>query len=76
MKLLNPTEYIRTETWNSLSVREQYYVILLKRNEYTLIEIQYKLLFDTYSWLWRLQKRVKNKLKKDIEIYNCLKQEK
>lgn len=61
--------WINDKTWEVLSLKEKDFVILLHKR----ISKRYlmrKLHISDNSWLWRLQKRVTKKLKKDIDKIN------
>lgn len=64
--------YISIETWNSLKDKERDYVCLVM-NKKTKNEIMRKLYLSDRTSLHRLQKRVKEKIKNDVEKINKIK---
>lgn len=61
--------WIWDNTWESLTLKEKDFVILLHKR----VSKRYlmrKLHLSDNSWLWRLQKRVTKKLKNDIDKIN------
>lgn len=66
MRFIKPVDRISKESWNWLSKREKQYLILTHKGWYTQNEIEDLLLFDTTQGLWKLKKRLIEKLKKDL----------
>ena len=54
--------YITQELWDSLSWKEQDFIVLLREKRYTQSQIQRKLYITTRMGYDKLRKRVQNKL--------------
>jgi len=63
--------WMKKETWESLSLREQAYFIASREQRHTEKEIQHKLLFDTYEGYWRMKQRAIKKTRQDLQEYHC-----
>jgi len=63
--------YISKETWKWLTWKEQDFIVFLREKRYTKDQIKRRLYITTEMWYWKLQKRVLNKIKSDINrVYN------
>lgn len=62
--------WILNETWEILSLKEKDYIIFLYSRKYSRVQIMRKLYIEDRTSFWYLQKRVKEKLKTDVEKYN------
>jgi hypothetical protein len=58
--------YISQQTWEKLSFKEQDFIIFLKERRFTKSQIMRKLYINTDMGYWKLQKRVNDKIKDDI----------
>lgn len=66
MRFIKPVDRISKNTWKNLTKREKQYLILIHKGRYTQSEIVDMLFFDSDMWLWKLKKRVSEKLQSDL----------
>jgi len=62
--------WITQDTWRSLSLKEQDFILMLYSKKYKYRTIMRKLHIVDYSSYYRIQERVKLKLAKDVAKYN------
>jgi DNA invertase Pin-like site-specific DNA recombinase len=63
--------YISKETWDNLKDKEKDFIYYLREKKYTKKEIMKKLYINTRQGYWKLQKRVSEKIKNDVnKVYN------
>ena len=62
--------WITLDTWNTLSLKEKDYIIMLYSKKYKYRTIMRKLHIVDYSSYYRIQERVKEKLSRDVAKYN------
>jgi len=62
--------YISDDIWETLKHKEQDFIILVHSRKYTKAQIMRKLYLDNRTSYWKLQKRVIEKIKCDVEKVN------
>lgn len=58
--------YITKETWDSLTWKEQDFIIFLRERKYTKAQIMRKLYITTEQGFWKIRKRVREKISGDL----------
>ena len=62
--------YLSDETWESLSWKEQDFIVFLREKRYTKEQIMRKLYITSSVGYWKLQNRVSKAIKVDISKVN------
>lgn len=62
--------WISDTSWDNLSLKEKDYIIFLYSKRFTKEQIMRKLHIEDRTAYWRLQTRVKDKIKDDVVKYN------
>jgi hypothetical protein len=64
--------FITCEIWATLTIKEKDFIILVTSRKYTKSQIKRRLYITSDVWYWKIQKKVKNKIKNDINKVNLV----
>lgn len=64
--------FITCEIWETLTIKEKDFIILVTSRKYTKNQIKRRLYIMSDVWYWKIQKKVKDKIKNDINKVNLV----
>lgn len=62
--------WISDSTWDSLKLKDKDYIIFIYERRYTRKQIMRKLYFEDRTWFYKFEKRVRAKIKTDVDKFN------